>query len=125
MSRITLTKTRFREGIWEGLLVAQGGGETAPQIVASIEDRPIHGVTVSETPEPGRWVVEVPVPVAALGDGVSTVLIRDARDDSVLNSFALIAGEALADDIRAEVDLLRSELDLLKRAFRKHCRDTS
>ena len=32
--------------------------------------------------------------------------------------------QALAEDIRAEVDLLRAELDLLKRAFRRHCQDT-
>ncbi|WP_300444381.1 hypothetical protein [uncultured Mameliella sp.] len=123
MSIFTLTKTRFRDGLWEGLLVRQGA-EQAPEILASFEDRPIHGVTLTDTAEAGRWVVEVPVPVEALGDGVSTVLIRDARDDTVLDSFTLIAGEALAGDIRAEVALLRAELDLLKRAFRKHCRDT-
>jgi hypothetical protein len=30
----------------------------------------------------------------------------------------------LDEDIRAEVDLLRAELDLLKRAFRRHCSET-
>ncbi|MBY6122207.1 hypothetical protein [Mameliella alba] len=125
MSVFTLTKTRFRDGLWEGLLVRQQqGAEQVPEIVASFEDRPIRGVTLTDTAEPGRWVVEVPVPVEALGDGVSTVLIRDAREESVLASFTLVAGEALAEDIRAEVSLLRAELDLLKRAFRKHCRDT-
>ncbi|WP_305970207.1 MULTISPECIES: hypothetical protein [unclassified Mameliella] len=123
MSVFTLTKTGFRDGLWEGLLVRQQGSEQAPEIVASFGDRPVHGVTLTDATEPGRWVVEVPVPVEALGDGVSTVLIRDARDETVLDSFTLIAGEALSEDIRAEVSLLRAELDLLKRAFRKHCRD--
>jgi hypothetical protein len=30
----------------------------------------------------------------------------------------------LAEDIRAEMDLLRAELDLLKQAFRRHCVET-
>ncbi|SHL94015.1 hypothetical protein SAMN05444389_102256 [Paracoccus solventivorans] len=31
----------------------------------------------------------------------------------------LLAGEALADDLRAEIDLLRAEMDLLKRELRR------
>ncbi|MGP6087801.1 hypothetical protein [Antarctobacter jejuensis] len=124
MSDFTLTKTRFRDGLWEGLLVATPGIETMPEINASCETRPIAGVTVSDTSETGRWVVEVPVPVEVLGDGVRTVMIRDGRDETVLQSFCVIAGEALDDDIRAEVALLRAELNLLKRAFRQHCRDS-
>ena len=38
---------------------------------------------------------------------------------------ALLAGEALSQDIRAEMALMRAELDLLKQAFRRHCRETS
>jgi hypothetical protein len=43
----------------------------------------------------------------------------------VLEKFTLIAGDVLGDDIRAEVDLLRAELDMLKRAFRRHCVETT
>ena len=35
----------------------------------------------------------------------------------------IIAGEVLDEDVRAEVMLLRAELDMLKRAFRRHCAD--
>lgn len=123
MSGFTLTKTRFRDGVWEGLLTAEPGNDRPPEVMASFEERPVHGIVVADTAELGRWVVEVPIPVEALGDGVRTVLIRDACDETVLASFTMIAGEALDEDIRAEVALLRAELDLLKRAFRKHCRD--
>ena len=34
------------------------------------------------------------------------------------------AGVAMEDDLRAEVDLQRTKLDLLKRAFRRHCLGT-
>ena len=33
-------------------------------------------------------------------------------------SITLLAGDAMSEDVRAEIDLLRAELDLLKRAFR-------
>ncbi len=121
MSAFSLTKTRFKEGMWEGLLVAQPGTTAPPEISVTLRDQSVRGVTVTETTEPGRWVVEVPVPIEAVGDGVQTFLIVDAQADTVLDNFTMIAGEVLGDDIRAEVELLRAELDMLKRAFRRHC----
>jgi hypothetical protein len=125
MSAYSLTKTRFQEGLWQGLLRAEGGAVVPPDIMVTLRDKAVSGVTVTETQEPGRWAVEVPVPMEAVGDGVQTFLIRDVNTDTVLDSFTLIAGEALADDIRAEVELLRAELDMLKRAFRRHCLETT
>jgi hypothetical protein len=55
---------------------------------------------------------------------VQTFLITDADSDEMLDTITLISGEVLADDIRAELDLLRAELDMLKRAFRRHCVET-
>ncbi|MCR8549058.1 hypothetical protein M4578_14560 [Salipiger sp. P9] len=124
MSAYSLTKTRFREGIWEGLLAAEEKGAPPPEIVVTLNDIPVRGVTVVQAGAEGRWAVEVPVPVEALGDGVQTFLISDAATDEKLESFALIAGDALGDDIRAEMSLLRAELDMLKRAFRRHCLET-
>lgn len=125
MSAYSLTKTRFREGVWEGLLVAEVKGALSPEIVVTLLDQPVRGVTVTDTAEAGRWLLEVPVPLEAVGDGVNTFLILDGSSDEVLDSFTLIAGEALGDDIRAEVALLRAELDMLKRAFRRHCVETT
>ncbi|MBV2359190.1 hypothetical protein KUH32_05365 [Thalassococcus sp. CAU 1522] len=124
MSAYHLTKTRFKEGSWEGLLVTRDAEAPPPEIAVTLRDQSVRGVTVTETSEPGRWVVEVPVPIEAVGDGVQTFLILDAAADSVLDSFTLMAGEVLDDDIRTEVDLLRAELDMLKRAFRRHCLET-
>ncbi len=124
MSYFELTKTRFKEGVWEGLLTAKVKDSGAPEIAVTLRDQPVRGVTVTESSQAGRWVVEIPVPVEAVGDGVQTFLILDANADTVLESFTLIAGEVLGDDIRAEVELLRAELDMLKRAFRRHCLET-
>ena len=40
-------------------------------------------------------------------------------------SITLIGDEVTGPDLRAEVDLLRAELDMLKRAFRRHCVETT
>ena len=73
----------------------------------------------------GRWTVRVPIPADLISDGVQSFVISDATTGTTLSSFAIIAGDALAEDIRAEMDLLRAELDLLKRAFRRHCVETA
>ena len=124
MSAYSLTKTRFKEGVWEGLLTAGTSGAPTPEITVDFDGRPVRGVTVTETDAPGRWGLAVPVPQEAICDGVQTFAIREAASDEVLGSFTLIAGEALGDDLRAEVSLLRAELDMLKRAFRRHCLET-
>ena len=54
-----------------------------------------------------------------IADGVQTFLISDKRSGETLDSFALMSGDALSYDIRAEMALLREELDMLKRAFRR------
>lgn len=118
---MTLTKTRLAAGIWEGVLT--GAGADRPQLQVTHEGASVAGLEMTHDPEAGFWAVRVPVPVHLISDGVQTFVISDASGVT-LASFALLSGEALAEDIRAEVDLLRAELDLLKRAFRRHCQDT-
>lgn len=125
MSELTLTATRLFEGVWEGVLTVSDTDENyQPEIEASHLGKPIDGVTVNEDPAQGYWTVFVPVPMATLSDGVQTFLITDQRTGNKLNSFTILAGEPLSDDIRIEVDLLRAELDMLKKAFRRHCLET-
>jgi len=124
MSDVTLTKTRLFEGVWEGVLTYGGTGNFQPQIEVTHLQTPVGGVEVTEKPEENLWVVRVPIPAEMIADGVQTFLIRDKRSGETLNSFALLSGEALSYDIRAEVILLREELDMLKRAFRRHCLET-
>lgn len=118
MSELTLTKTRMISGVWEGVLTGVVG-DTAPNLKVTHFGEAIADVTVAQ--EAGQWFVRVPVPIDRVADGVQTFVITDVATDTVLNSFALFAGEALAEDIRAEMDLLRAELDMLKQAFRRHC----
>jgi len=124
MSNLTLTKTRLFEGIWEGVLTREGDGNYQPDIEVTHLEEVIDGVEVTELPESGQWAVKVPIPSHMIADGVQTFLIRDRKSGDTLGSFALMSGEALNYDIRAEVTLLREELDMLKRAFRRHCLET-
>jgi hypothetical protein len=123
MAEMQLTKTRFRAGIWEGVLRADA---VRPQIEVWHQEQCLPGLEISEMPgASGQWAVRLPLPAALLNEGVQTFLFRAAGSDDTLAQFTIITGVALADDIRAEVDLLRAELDMLKRAFRRHCVETA
>lgn len=116
-----LTKTRLAEGVWEGILTRrEGAGD--PKLTVRHMDRTVAGLEVVPDDAKGHWRVRLPIPREAIADGMQTLVISDG--DTVLADITLIAGEALADDIRAEVELLRAELDMLKRAFRRHCLET-
>jgi hypothetical protein len=123
MAEVKLTKTRIREGVWEGILAGVSG---QPLLEVMHLERPLGGISVTSVPERvDEWAVRVPIPVAALNEGVQTFLIQDKASGTKLAHFTVITGVAMEDDLRAEVDLLRAELDMLKRAFRRHCLETA
>ena len=121
MDGVKLTKTRIRAGVWEGVL----SGTEKPSLEVRHLEAEVPGVTVTAIPDrAGEWAVRVPVPVAALSEGVQTFLFRQRDTGETLAHFTIITGVPMEDDLRAEVDLLRAELDMLKRAFRRHCVET-
>ncbi|MEE4188841.1 MAG: hypothetical protein V2I76_10400 [Roseobacter sp.] len=121
MSDPTLTKTRMQSGIWYGLLT---GAAEAPRLEVTHLETPVADVNVTPAHEEGEWLVQIPIPASCIGDGMQTILIADRATGKKLDHITLMAGEVLGDDLRAEVDLLRAELDMLKRAFRRHCVET-
>jgi hypothetical protein len=121
MAGLTLTRTRLLAGVWEGILT---GARGTPALEALHRDRPVEGLSVSETGEPGRYAVRLPLPAEAIAEGVETVLIRDRATGETLDHVTIAAGPAAEADLRAEIALLRAEMDLLKAAFRRHVRDT-
>ena len=123
MTETTLTKTRIRAGVWEGVLSGSAG---TPALDVLHLEQPIAGVTVTAiTERPGESAVQVPIPAELLSEGVQTFLIRNRGTGQTLAHFTIITGVAMEDDVRAEIDLLRAELDMLKRAFRRHCLETA
>lgn len=123
MSMLELTKTKMQAGVWQGII--SGAGTEEPRIEVTFCETPVDGVTVSAHDTAGMWLLSVPIPATAIADGVQTLLIKDSSDKTQIGHITLLAGEMLGDDIRAEMDLLRAELDMLKRAFRRHCVETA
>jgi hypothetical protein len=122
MAEASLTQTRIRAGVWEGVL---SGAGTAPRIEAQHLGQPVPGLSVTPLPDQaGKHAVRLPIPADLLSDGIQTFVLRDVATDALLAQFTIITGVALEQDIRAEIDLLRAELDMLKRAFRRHCLET-
>ena len=115
MSRRTLTPTGLTDGLWTGIVT---GGAEAPVLHVLYRDAALSGVTVEQGAE--GWHVAVPVPAEAVSDGVHTFVVEE-EGHGPLGHFTLIAGDSAESDLRAEVDLLRAELETLKRAFRRHC----
>jgi len=120
-----ITKTRLRAGVWQGVLVSSD--TNPPEIDVWHLESPLQGVTLSpiQGGNADEYLLSVPIPLAALNDGVQTFVIQSKSTGETLGSFAIIAGDPLDEDLRAEIDLLRAELDLLKRAFRRHCVETA
>ncbi|SDE05279.1 hypothetical protein [Ruegeria marina] len=125
MTDLSLTKIRFRNSVWEGRIAGAPTTGKRPDIKVSHLDQPVPGVELKEGTDSTFWTLTIPIPDEAIADGVQTFLIWDAAADVKLGSFTIIAGESVPDDLRAEVELLRAELDMLKRAFRRHCLETT
>ena len=123
MSDLQLTKTQMRQGVWHGI-VTQSGSET-PVIEALHLDKPVGDVTLTHVEADGYWALSIPIPLEIIADGVHTLVIQNKLTGDQIGHETFLAGDVLADDIRAEMDLLRAELDMLKRAFRQHCLETS
>ncbi|WP_166417240.1 hypothetical protein [Cochlodiniinecator piscidefendens] len=125
MEHTTLTHTRTKEGVWEGVLLLAEDADPIPDLSVTYLEQPLENVELTEDAGNGQWILRFHIPLEALTDGVQTFLITDKRSGERLGSYTLVTGQALEDDFRAEVDLLRAELDMLKRAFRRHCLETS
>lgn len=123
MSTVTLTPTRLRNAVWSGVLHKTDAG--TPKVRVTHLENEIPDIKVTENADENHWVLEVPIPSETIADGVQVFVISDATNGEKLGSFTLMAGEMLDDDVRAEVALLRAELDMLKRAFRRHCVETA
>lgn len=126
MSELTVSKIRFHNATWEGVIQNAGDSGLPPDIQVMFQDKPLPDVSISEGTTAGEWALQITVPPHAIADGVQTFVITEAGSGGQkLDSFSLVAGEAAVDDMRAEIELLRAELDMLKRAFRRHCLETT
>lgn len=113
MTHAKLVPIRFENALWEGQLTAA----SEPRVEARYLGEVLPGVEV--TPNDAGWMLRVPVPPALLSDGVHCVTIWDCERQSKLGDFSVISGAPASGDIRTELELLRAELDMLKRVVRR------
>ena len=119
MTVTALRQTRIHAGLWEGIL---SSGDATPHLEVIHLEAAVPGLQVTKSNNaPGEWAVTLRIPAQTLSEGVQTFVFRDAKSGEHLAHFTMITGASMESDLRAEVDLLRAELDLLKRAFRRHC----
>lgn len=114
----------LKSGIWQGILQRP----TAPGRLALVH----LGARVADArvtaQEDGSWRVAAAIPAQRLSDGVQTFLLMEdqgTEGEAVqpgalhLASLNIVAGQPIDEDLRAELSLMRSELDLLKRELRR------
>jgi hypothetical protein len=118
---LTLTRSRVAGGVWEGIL--SGAKGEAPVVEAMVDGQSIAGLELARLPgKPARFAVRLPIPASVITEGVRTIHLQSGG--VVLAEITLILGERADDDTRAELALLRAELDLLRRAFQRHVRES-
>jgi hypothetical protein len=117
MTTWTLERIRLAAGLWEGRLTGPSGAEE-PALVASWRGAEIAVPRIAPDGE-GRWAITLQLPAEIMTDGTQTLAIGP-RDGEPLCLETLSFGDPLETDLRAELSGLRTELDLLKRAFRRH-----
>jgi hypothetical protein len=117
----TLVCTGLRAGRYEGVLA----GADQTEIEALHRGKIIAIAKLAPHPkEDGAMAVSLDLPMDVVSDGVQVVGLRSTASGEVLDRITLMAGSALDEDIRGEIALLRDELEMLKRAFRRHCAET-
>lgn len=114
----------LKAGIWSGILTAKA----TPGRVFLTHLGEVVSVARVENAGQGQWRISVDLPSGLLADGVhSFILLTDEGEGSEavlpdatqLDRLHVMAGAPLDDTLLAEVQLLRAELELLKREFRR------
>lgn len=124
-AKFRLNKKNIVGGKYVGILRARGKGHPIPSLEMIHLGNVVGQVYVEPVGTDGdNWEVTADIPQEFLMDGVQTFLFVFAGETEILDRFSIITGEPLEEDLRAEIQLLREELDMVKRAFRRHCIET-
>jgi hypothetical protein len=123
MSTLKLTKTRMLEGVWQGIIT--GSGEAKPEITVTHGNTTVPNFKLVRNEADDHWSLTLPVPASAVADGIQIILVTDRDTDQKIGDVVIIGDDITSIDLRAEMELLRAELEMLKRAFRRHCVETT
>ncbi|ERL97797.1 hypothetical protein HIMB11_01748 [Rhodobacteraceae bacterium HIMB11] len=67
-----LDKIDFSNGMWRGLLTAENSG-TLPSFSVELNGAVVEDTRISAGPSDREWVIDIPIPKHAIGDGVYTI----------------------------------------------------
>lgn len=118
----------LKSGIWQGVLRR----DTPPGRLLLVHMGARVGDARATAQDDGTWRIAAAIPPQKLSDGVQTFLLLEDQGEgaeppqagaSHLSSLSIVAGELVEEDMRAEMNLLRSELDLLKKELRRLAAD--
>ncbi len=116
-----LTKTSIKNGLYKGVLRGLDPDAEAPQISGLLDGRALGQATLEPSSgDAGSWAVTLPLPADLLSEGLQVLVLTEAETGEVLDTVTVLTGQPLEQDALAELALLRAELDLLKKAFRRH-----
>ena len=122
---LEINELSFAHGVWRGLISGVApNSDRLPVFDVTLHGEPVDAVQVRRAQHSGNFHLHITIPASAVGSGVHSFVITEHEKSEVLARFTLIGGDLVDHDLRAEIDILRAELDLLKRAFRRHCADT-
>ena len=124
-TKFRLNKKQIIGGKYVGILRARGKGTPTPSLEMIHLGNVVGQVHVEPIGTDGdNWEITAEIPQEFLMDGVQTFLFVFEGQTEILDRFSVITGEPLEEDLRSEIQLLREELDMVKRAFRRHCIET-
>lgn len=118
----------LKSGIWQGVLRR----DTPPGRLLLVHMGARVGDARATAQDDGSWRIAAAIPPQKLSDGVQTFLLLEDQGEGAeppqagawhLSSLSIVAGELVEEDMRAEMNLLRSELDLLKKELRRLAAD--
>lgn len=112
-----IVRSILRDGVWYGEISDLQEGQ---EVSATVRDNRLPNIRVGIAGD--NYRVAVPIPSQYITEGVNTFILVAGEEN--FGSFTIVAGDVVADDLMTEVELLRAELDMLKKAFRRHLRET-
>lgn len=119
MPEVKLLTSQIRGGGWHGRIEYDADGP--PEIEILHEQRALSDLRVTRADEGTNvWLVDMPLPATLINEGIQTFIVRDKVTHETICHFSILAGEILTGNLSAEVELLKAEVEMLKRVIRRH-----
>lgn len=123
-ARAAIRIRRLEAGIAHGAVLLPAGRPGALAIELLHRGKAVARAEAVAEGETGIAPFALALPPEILADGLQTVTLRLRDAPDIQAHLSIVAGSALDGDLATELDQLRAEVELLKAAFRRHCRET-